>query len=70
MSYGEIAKTDWANLISVRPGPVLHVWRSGSEFCAVPLTHHAALSLIGHLTAAMQIADTSHEIRKAADHGI
>ena len=69
MTHGTIAPTDWQNLVTVRPGPVLHVWRSGSEFCNVPLTHHAALSLIGHITAAMQMAYASPEIRKAADHG-
>ena len=57
MSYGEIAKTDWQNLVTIRPGPCLHVWRSGAEFCVVPLTHRAALNLIGSLTAAMQVSD-------------
>jgi hypothetical protein len=56
MSHGEVTKTDWQNLVTVRPGPVLHVWRSGAEFCAVPLTYRAALNLIGGLTAAMQMA--------------
>jgi hypothetical protein len=64
MSYGEVAKTDWQNLVTIRPGPVLHVWRSGSEFCVVPLTHRAALNLIGSLTAAMQVSDAP-EVREA-----
>jgi hypothetical protein len=36
---------------------VLHVWRNGAEFCAVPLTHRAALNIIGSLTAAMQMTE-------------
>ena len=56
MSHGEKKQSDWKNLVTVRPGPMLHVWRSGSEFCIVPLTFTAALSLIGQLTAAMQMA--------------
>ena len=57
MSYGEQAKTDWQNIVTIRPGPVLHVWKSGAEYVAVPLTHRAALNLIGSLTAAMQVSD-------------
>ena len=57
MTHGEITKADWQNIITVRPGPVLHVWRNGAEFCAVPLDHNAALALIGSLTAAMQVAE-------------
>lgn len=57
MSHGEVTKEDWKNLITVRPGPTIFVWRSGSEFCAVPLTHRAALNIIGSLTAAMQVSD-------------
>jgi hypothetical protein len=57
MSHGEVTKEDWKNIITVRPGPTIHVWRSGSEFCAVPLTHRAALNIIGSLTAAMQMTE-------------
>ena len=57
MSHGEITKADWQNIVTIRPGPVLHVWRSGSEFCAVPLTPRAALNIIGQLTAALQVAE-------------
>lgn len=57
MSHGEVTKEDWQNIVTIRPGPVLHVWRNGSEFCAVPLTHRAALNIIGSLTAAMQVSD-------------
>ena len=56
MTHGNPQPKDWQNLVTIRPGPVLHVWRSGSEFCQVPLTIHAALTLIGQLTAAMQVA--------------
>ena len=45
------------NQITVRPGPMMHVWRSGSEFCVVPLDYHAALALIGSITAALQVAE-------------
>lgn len=57
MSHGEIAKTDWQNIITIRPGPVLHVWRNGAEFAAVPLTTRKALDLIGALTAALQMSE-------------
>lgn len=56
MAYGHLEPADWQNIVTIRPGPVLHVWRSGSEFCNVPLTHRAALTLIGSLTAAMQVS--------------
>ena len=59
MTHGETTKADWQNIITVRPGPVLHVWRNGAEFCAVPLDYNAALTLIGSLTAAMQVAGRS-----------
>ena len=45
------------DIITVRPGPIIHIWRNGAEFCAVPLDYNAALTLIGSLTAAMQVAD-------------
>lgn len=35
-----------ACLVTVRPGPVLHVWRDGAEAAAVPLSGSAALALI------------------------
>jgi hypothetical protein len=57
MSHGETKPEDWANLITVRPGPILHIWRSGAEFCQVPLTYHAGLALIGSITAAMQMVE-------------
>jgi hypothetical protein len=41
-------------LITIRPGPVLHVWRDGVEVVAVPLTLDAALCLLRDLAAAMR----------------
>jgi len=37
------------NLVTVRPGPVLHVWRDGAELAAVPLSRSGTLELIGAL---------------------
>lgn len=39
-------------LVTVRPGPVLHVWREGAEVAAVPLDHFAALTLAADLLRA------------------
>lgn len=36
-------------IITIRPGPVLHVWANGAEFIAVPLTWQSALSLAADL---------------------
>lgn len=41
-------------LITIRPGPVLHVWRDGVEVVAVPLTLCAALSLLKDLAEAIK----------------
>ena len=40
-------------LITIRPGPVLHVWRDGEQVAAVPLTSPAALNLCRDLLAAI-----------------
>lgn len=40
-------------LITIRPGPVLHVFRDGVEVVAVPLTFAAALCLLRDLAAAL-----------------
>jgi len=40
-------------IITIRPGPVLHVWRDGVEVVAVPLTFAAALSLLKDLAEAI-----------------
>ena len=66
MSYGELQKTDWENIITIRPGPTIHVWRGGADYCNIPLTHHAALTLIGSLVAAMQMAER-HEVDPVVD---
>jgi hypothetical protein len=33
-------------LATVRPGPVLHVWRDGQEVARLPLDLHGALALV------------------------
>jgi hypothetical protein len=38
-------------LITVRPGPKIHVFRDGQEVIAVPLTFDAALCLLRDLAA-------------------
>ena len=42
-------------LITVRPGPVLHVWRDGAEVAAVPLSPSAALTIASDLLAAIAV---------------
>jgi hypothetical protein len=32
-------------LVTIRPGPTLHLWRDGGEVARVPLDTHAALAL-------------------------
>jgi hypothetical protein len=34
-----------STLLTIRPGPVLHIWRDGGEVARVPLDTHAALAL-------------------------
>lgn len=41
-------------LITIRPGPVLHVWRDGQEVAAVALDRHAALTLLRDLAGALR----------------
>ena len=41
------------HLLTVRPGPVLHVWQDGRELAAIPLTFHAALTLAREILAAL-----------------
>jgi hypothetical protein len=38
-------------LVTVRPGPVLHLWQDGREVARVPLDTPAALALIAALAA-------------------
>jgi len=42
------------DLVTIRPGPVLHVWRDGIEAGRVSLTTPAALSLVADLVAAIR----------------
>jgi len=44
---------DARHLITVRPGPVLHVWRGATEVAVVPLGQQAALSLLADLARAI-----------------
>lgn len=55
MTHGALPVEPRLALVTVRPGPVLHVWRNGAEFCAVPLTAQAALSICRDLLAAVQV---------------
>lgn len=43
-----------AVLVTVRPGPVLHVWQDGEQVASAPLTPHAALCLAADLLRALQ----------------
>ena len=40
-------------LVTIRPGPVLHVWRDGREVAQVPLTIPPALTLLADLARAV-----------------
>jgi len=40
-------------LVTVRPGPVLHVWRDGREVARVPLGLHGGLALLRALAGAL-----------------
>lgn len=46
-------------LITVRPGPTIHVWRDGAEVVAVPLTFLAALCLLRDLAGAIKEGDSA-----------
>ena len=41
-------------LVTIRFGPVLHVWRDGDEVVAVPLDRHAAMTLLRDLAGALR----------------
>ena len=41
-------------LVTIRPGPVLHIWRNGQEVAAVALDHHAALTLLADLARSLR----------------
>ncbi|MFP5481372.1 MAG: hypothetical protein ACLGIE_17050 [Alphaproteobacteria bacterium] len=53
-------------LVTIRPGPVLHVWRDGAEIAVVPLSPSASLTLARDLLAALPITPES---RKGNEHG-
>ncbi|TQM93553.1 hypothetical protein [Roseinatronobacter monicus] len=41
-------------LVTVRPGPVLHIWRDGIEVAQVTLSSTAALALLADLATAIR----------------
>ena len=41
-------------LVTIRPGPVLHMWRDGLEAGRVPLSARAALTLLADLAQAIR----------------
>ena len=53
-------------LLTVRPGPVLHIWRDGREVARVPLDLHGALTLAADLLAATARAQAE---LKGGTHG-
>jgi hypothetical protein len=53
-------------LITIRPGPVLHIWRDGAELAAMPLSPNAALTLARDVLAALHSYPVS---TKESDNG-
>ncbi|WP_296639288.1 hypothetical protein [Roseinatronobacter sp.] len=49
------------DLVTVRPGPVLHLWRDGQEAGRVTLSTGAALALLASLAKAIEGA--GHDLR-------
>ena len=41
-------------LVTIRPGPVLHVWCDGTEVARVPLTIPQAVALVQDVLAAIR----------------
>ena len=41
-------------LVTIRPGPVLHIWRDGQEVAHVTLSTGAALTLLADLAQAVR----------------
>ena len=41
-------------LVTIRPGPVLHMWRDGQEVAQVALSTGAALTLLADLATAIR----------------
>jgi hypothetical protein len=52
-------------LVTVRPGPVLHLWQDGREVARVTLTPHAALEVAAALLRETRAAQARDE--KAAE---
>lgn len=46
-------------LITIRPGPVLHVWQGGYQLAAVALTAPAALTLAADLLREIKLGRRS-----------
>ena len=46
-------------LATVRPGPVLHIWRDGREVARLPLDLHAALALVEALLRETRAAQSN-----------
>ncbi|MDF3856391.1 hypothetical protein [Paracoccus pantotrophus] len=44
-------------LVTVRPGPVLHVWQDGQQTAAIALTPNAALCLAADLLRAVSLGN-------------
>lgn len=41
------------DLVTIRPGPILHLWRDGIEVAQMPLSTPAALTLLADLARAV-----------------
>ncbi|MEZ5913451.1 MAG: hypothetical protein R3D84_15525 [Paracoccaceae bacterium] len=48
-------------LATIRPGPVLHVFRDGQEIAAIPLSRPAATRLAFDILRALLAVDTAPE---------
>jgi len=46
-----------APIITIRPGPVLHVWQNGKPVAEVPLTPAAAIMLCRDVLAEVKFAN-------------
>lgn len=55
-------------ILTVRPGPVLHVWQGGQEVACVPLDLHAVLALAAELLAATARAQTGGRGQGGVSH--
>jgi len=50
-----------APIITLRPGPVIHVWKDGAQIAEVPLSPDAALELAEDLVRGARVAMAAHE---------